>query len=92
MFRFAYDNLYNLESWAMGLSEAFLVMIILSVLGISLRPRQKIYSNFTVPLVPILPAIIILINMYLILLLDVYAWIRIGVWMIIGYKNLLILF
>lgn len=37
-----------------------------------------------VPLVPLLPAISIFINIYLMLMLDYYTWIRFGVWMILG--------
>lgn len=37
-----------------------------------------------VPLVPIIPALSIFINLYLMLVLDVYTWIRFGVWLAIG--------
>lgn len=37
-----------------------------------------------VPLVPIVPALSVFINLYLMLVLDVYTWIRFGVWLAIG--------
>ena len=37
-----------------------------------------------VPLVPVVPAASIFINLYLMLVLDVYTWIRFGVWLAIG--------
>jgi hypothetical protein len=37
-----------------------------------------------VPFVPIVPALSIFINLYLMLVLDVYTWIRFGVWLAIG--------
>jgi hypothetical protein len=40
-----------------------------------------------VPMVPFLPAISIFINIYLMLMLDYYTWIRFGVWMILGKPN-----
>lgn len=33
---------------------------------------------------PFLPAISVFINIYLMLMLDTYTWIRFGVWMILG--------
>nr|CAD7439578.1 unnamed protein product [Timema bartmani] len=38
----------------------------------------------SVPLVPLLPALSILININLMLMLDIHTWIRFGVWMIAG--------
>jgi hypothetical protein len=42
-----------------------------------------------VPLVPILPGISVVINIYLMMMLSVETWIRFGVWMAIG-KSLLL--
>lgn len=35
-------------------------------------------------MVPFLPAISVFVNIYLMLMLDYYTWIRFGVWMILG--------
>lgn len=37
-----------------------------------------------VPLVPLLPALSIFINIYLMIMLDYYTWIRFGIWMLLG--------
>lgn len=37
-----------------------------------------------VPLVPVIPAVSILLNTYLILMLDLYTWIRFMIWMAVG--------
>lgn len=39
---------------------------------------------FQVPCVPFLPGLSILINVYLMMMLDVMTWVRFGVWMIVG--------
>lgn len=59
-----------------------LVIIILTL--IARQPTVKITSTFTVPMVPWLPGISILINTYLMMMLDVMTWVRFGVWITIG--------
>jgi hypothetical protein len=58
--------------------------------GVCLLPRVTGTYQFLccvvlqVPLVPIVPALSVFINLYLMLVLDVYTWIRFGVWLAIG--------
>jgi hypothetical protein len=49
-----------------------------------LHQRIKWIFALQVPIVPFLPAISIFINIYLMLMLDYYTWVRFGVWMMIG--------
>lgn len=51
---------------------------------ICLQPREPVIKTFRVPIVPLLPAISVFINIYLMLQLDVMTWIRFGIWMLIG--------
>lgn len=85
----AYDALINNQIWVLVLMAVLCVLTALVLLCICLQPRELCTRVFTVPLVPLVPAISIFINIYLMLQLDVMTWIRFGVWMAIG-KFLLI--
>ncbi|CAO1367288.1 unnamed protein product [Diamesa serratosioi] len=83
----AWDNLANGETWAQALAIFFGGMLLIFCILISVQPKERFQSfsrTFKVPFVPFIPAISIFINIYLMLLLDYYTWIRFGVWMIIG--------
>lgn len=60
------------------------VFIVISILGIAVQPYQHRVGGFTLKLVPILPAISVIINLYLICCLEPTTWIRLGVWILIG--------
>ncbi len=62
----------------LGLS-AFLCLII-----IHLQPQNTAELFFKVPLVPWLPALSLLVNIYLLLFLDRGSWIRFGIWLTLG--------
>lgn len=85
LIKYTINEIQNLEVWALSLSGTFLCILLLILLGISVQPRPKILQPyFKVPLVPLIPAISIFMNIYLMLMLDYYTWIRFGVWMAIG--------
>lgn len=63
-----------------------LIMVWL-VIAIGRQPIKDETLAFKVPLVPLVPCLSILINLYLMLQLDSFTWIRFAVWMIIGKKN-----
>nr|CAD7199989.1 unnamed protein product [Timema douglasi] len=60
------------------------VLLGLILVSITRQPTSSKILSFKVPLVPLLPAISILININLMLMLDIHTWIRFGVWMIVG--------
>lgn len=78
------------ESLFDGHWYAYVIVIIttIPVLGllvlISRQPTSDAKLSFSVPLVPWLPGISILINVYLMIMLDVMTWVRFTVWIIIG--------
>lgn len=84
IFMQAYDALINHQTWVLALMIALCVLAAVVLLCICLQPRELCARVFTVPLVPLVPAISIFINIYLMLQLDVMTWIRFAVWMAIG--------
>ncbi|XP_053669815.1 uncharacterized protein LOC128720186 [Anopheles nili] len=81
---YAKDAIYDMESWAWILFGVLLGCTLLVLLLISIQPRERADAPFRVPLVPLLPGISIFVNIYLMLMLDVYTWIRFGIWMGVG--------
>ncbi|KAG8225867.1 hypothetical protein J437_LFUL004797, partial [Ladona fulva] len=63
----------------------FGVLMIITLIAIGRQPNSQIDLFFKVPLVPLVPGLSIVINIYLMLMLEVYTWIRFGVWMAIGF-------
>lgn len=78
------DQLYEFVWWAwIPLILNACLMILLLVL-ISCQPTAARYDTFAVPFIPWLPGISIIINMYLVVMLDVMTWVRFGVWIALG--------
>ncbi|XP_034935920.1 cationic amino acid transporter 2-like isoform X2 [Chelonus insularis] len=72
-------------SWvAIGFVVVFGLLLILTLIFIYCQPVSDRKLTFSVPLVPFLPALSILINIYLMMMLDGMTWIQFAVWMIIG--------
>jgi solute carrier family 7 (cationic amino acid transporter), member 3 len=59
--------------------------LILITLVIARQPADDLELSFKVPCVPIIPCLSVLVNIYLMLQLDIFTWIRFIVWMTIGY-------
>ncbi|XP_034938053.1 cationic amino acid transporter 3-like isoform X2 [Chelonus insularis] len=57
---------------------------VLTVVAISRQPINSVKLAFKVPLVPFAPCCSIFINLFLMLQLDMFTWIRFSVWMVIG--------
>ncbi|XP_076670973.1 cationic amino acid transporter 2 isoform X2 [Andrena cerasifolii] len=61
-----------------------ILLLLLALTFIYLQPTSGKKLAFSVPLVPFLPALSILINIYLMMMLDKMTWVRFLVWMVIG--------
>ncbi|KAF2882608.1 hypothetical protein ILUMI_23576 [Ignelater luminosus] len=78
------DNVSSGEIWAITLVVLFAVLLFMTLLIISFQPTSSVKLSFSVPLVPWIPGISILINIYLMCMLDGDTWWRFGVWIVIG--------
>lgn len=81
---YARDALIAMETWALIITGIFTFLAVILLVALSVQPRERTPDAFTVPLVPILPGISIFINIFLMLMLDMYTWIRFAIWMAIG--------
>lgn len=59
-------------------------LLVATLFIISIQPRSRRTLSFTVPLVPWLPGLSILINIYLMTQLDLMTWVRFIGWIVIG--------
>ncbi|KAK9877375.1 hypothetical protein WA026_017773 [Henosepilachna vigintioctopunctata] len=64
--------------------SVILLLMALTMLSILSQPLSKQNLSFQVPWVPLIPALSILFNIYLMVMLDIATWIRFVVWMILG--------
>nr|CAD7398895.1 unnamed protein product [Timema poppensis] len=79
------DQTNNLNVLAITGLVIFSLVLIFIITSISLQPTSSKKLSFTVPFVPFLPGLSILINIYLMMSLDSQTWIRFIVWMIVGF-------
>ncbi|NXC42473.1 CTR2 protein, partial [Penelope pileata] len=75
----------NLEPWSIGLLAALVVFFIVTILLIQRQPQNQQKVAFMVPLLPFLPSLSILVNIYLMVQLNADTWIRFSIWMALGF-------
>lgn len=61
-----------------------LAALLLTLFVIGRQPVAEIELSFKVPLVPFIPCLSVLMNIYLMFQLDSNTWIRFAVWLAIG--------
>ncbi|CAG9760634.1 unnamed protein product [Ceutorhynchus assimilis] len=76
--------LANGETWAIVTTSIVVGLTILVLLSLMTQPKSRKQLSFKVPCVPLIPALSILVNIYLMLMLDYMTWIRFAVWMAVG--------
>ncbi|XP_044734096.1 cationic amino acid transporter 2-like [Chrysoperla carnea] len=81
---FCEKQLQNRESWAIGMLVVFGILLCVTLMSIQTQPTSNVKLTFSVPLVPWLPGISILINIYLMLQLSPLTWIQFTIWIFIG--------
>ena len=79
-----WGSLGNHEPWAIFTACFLGVLIIFGLVVMQLQPKNNASFPFKVPCVPLLPLASVLINLFLLLKLSIWTWVRFGVWMVIG--------
>ncbi|XP_068083130.1 cationic amino acid transporter 2 isoform X2 [Anabrus simplex] len=82
---FAGDDLANGEAWAVALASVIGALMLINLMIIGRQPHSTVKLSFKVPLVPLIPALSIMINVYLMLMLDGHTWIRFAAWLLVGF-------
>ncbi|XP_066260456.1 high affinity cationic amino acid transporter 1-like isoform X2 [Euwallacea similis] len=77
-------NISNGDVWAVVIISVIVGLTIIIVLSLMTQPKSRKELSFKVPLVPLIPALSILVNIYLMLMLDSKTWVRFAVWMAVG--------
>ncbi|XP_048453786.1 high affinity cationic amino acid transporter 1-like [Rhincodon typus] len=81
---YAKNPLLEGKAWCIGLIVV-VILLCATLTGIIWRqPESKTKLSFKVPLLPCLPIVSILVNMYLMMQLDRGTWIRFSIWMVMG--------
>nr|XP_008542824.1 PREDICTED: cationic amino acid transporter 4-like [Equus przewalskii] len=61
------------------------VVFLLSLLVLWAHQQQRWEDTFQVPMVPLTPALSILLNVFLMLQLSYVSWLRLSIWLLIGF-------
>ncbi|XP_041800072.1 cationic amino acid transporter 2-like [Chelmon rostratus] len=80
----AMDDLVSMEPWAITTVCILGFIVLLNTFLIWRHPQNTTKASFMVPLVPFLPILSTLINIYLMVQLGPDTWLRYAVWMAIG--------
>uniref|UniRef100_A0A6P7GJA4 High affinity cationic amino acid transporter 1-like isoform X1 n=1 Tax=Diabrotica virgifera virgifera TaxID=50390 RepID=A0A6P7GJA4_DIAVI len=72
------------ETWAIVLASTAIGIACILIMSVATQPVSRQELSFKVPMVPLIPALSILTNIYLMLNLDSETWIRFAVWMAVG--------
>ncbi|XP_051881809.1 high affinity cationic amino acid transporter 1-like isoform X2 [Pristis pectinata] len=81
---YAKDALLEGKPWSICLLLVVILLGAIFTFIIWRQPESKAILSFKVPLLPCLPVVSILVNVYLMMQLDRGTWIRFAIWMVIG--------
>nr|CAH7724903.1 unnamed protein product [Callosobruchus chinensis] len=80
------EPIANGEVWAISLTSLAVFLAVIVIMSLVTQPTSRKELSFKVPAVPLIPALSILTNIYLMLMLDSHTWIRFAVWMAVGFS------
>lgn len=75
----------NKEAWAIFTACLLGIFMTFGVVVMQLQPTNNASFPFKVPCVPALPIASVIINLFLLLKLSPWTWVRFGVWMTLGF-------
>uniref|UniRef100_A0A8C5GWA8 Cationic amino acid transporter 2-like n=1 Tax=Gouania willdenowi TaxID=441366 RepID=A0A8C5GWA8_GOUWI len=78
------DALANMEAWSIAVVCILGAIIVINVFLIWRHPQNPTKASFMVPLLPVLPILSTLINVYLMVQLGTDTWVRYAIWMLVG--------
>ncbi|XP_066155947.1 high affinity cationic amino acid transporter 1-like isoform X2 [Euwallacea fornicatus] len=78
------SHISNGDVWAVVIISVVVSLTLIILLSLMTQPKSRKELSFKVPLVPLIPALSILVNIYLMLMLDFKTWVRFAVWMAVG--------
>ncbi|CAG9815649.1 unnamed protein product [Phaedon cochleariae] len=78
------SQVFNDTFYLLGFIITLVSMLTLLVI-IARQPTSDTKLSFKVPLVPYIPCLSVLFNLYLMLELDLHTWIRFSAWLVIGF-------
>ncbi|KAK0171289.1 hypothetical protein PV328_009037 [Microctonus aethiopoides] len=75
----------NGEIWTIVLITIVVILLTSILFFIHRQPVSDTKLSFSVPLVPFIPGLSILVNLYLMMMLDIMTRVRFAVWVVIGF-------
>nr|XP_054769008.1 cationic amino acid transporter 2-like [Lytechinus pictus] len=84
MIIFAEEDLANREIWAITTASAIGALMLILLFVIWRQPESRVSIAFKVPMVPLLPALSIFIDSYLLMKMDAMTWVRYVVLILVG--------
>lgn len=80
----AWANLRDEDPWAITTLTLSCVVVVMGIIIMVLQPTNNARFPFTVPCIPVLPLASIMVNIFLLLKLSYWTWVRFAVWLVIG--------
>ncbi|XP_060904686.1 cationic amino acid transporter 2-like [Labrus mixtus] len=80
----ALDALSRLEGWSVAIVCILALILLVNTFIIWRQPQNPTKATFMVPLLPALPVVSTLINVYLMVQLGADTWLRYAIWMLVG--------
>ena len=80
----AWGNLADADGWAIFIAVLCGLLLLLGAVAMRMQPMNDLSFPFTVPCVPWVPLASVIVNLFLLLKLSHWTWVRFGVWMVLG--------